>query len=522
MSSFIDEAPHQRVEGCEQICTFSITGQRPINQAIYICRTCNKNENTNECCCSCCASICHADHDIEFIAFGNAYCDCGEKGCRLFALSHSDLLPNSAIIEKFQNKFKGKVPKFESFAIHHVDYSLLIEQIKTLIKQSKETFWLSATESPCCYLEQVCQAIGLYHLRRLCSNTSEMTELLPIAGFEWWMQVKSPELSENFGVDLHYDKDEAMAEKYNLGLFPTISTVTYVTDQLSVPTMVLDCTASTPVGTGIRDCFLSLPIQGKHIAFDGALLHGAPCHLAKFATLNWPVSSSSNALAERITFLVNVWIGHQPATVQPLSLSLSPSLSLSTLSLSSTSTSVAALTGEILLSESAVTERESAVENVSALLRVSVRSSDVYHEDVEEEEDVDDGWLTIPFVSEKSDWGKDEEEAGLELSLWLPAQQSLTIFHHNKQQQQQQQRQIQKKKSSNHSKKKSTSTSSPLSSTPHEISSSPISSVTNSYTNFHVHYLSDEVAAKLEYENIDEEDDDNDNNNDEDDKDCVK
>jgi hypothetical protein len=36
-------------------------------------------------------------------------------------------------------------------------------------------------------------------------------------------------------------------------------------------------------------------------------------------------------------------------------------------------------------------------------------------------EDVNLGsWLEIPFVSDKSDWGKGDDETGIYLSIWLP------------------------------------------------------------------------------------------------------
>jgi hypothetical protein len=68
--------------------------------------------------------------------------------------------------------------------------------------------------------------------------------------------------------------------------------------------------------------------RGKHIVFDGRLLHGAPSHHA-LRPLALDTKTASTTTKEeddiistseqwRITFLVNVWIGHKPAGVHVL------------------------------------------------------------------------------------------------------------------------------------------------------------------------------------------------------------
>ena len=47
----------------------------------------------------------------------------------------------------------------------------------------------------------------------------------------------------------------------------------------------------------------SFPESGKHIAFDGRMLHGAPEELAKSAPERGYL---------RVSFLVNVWLGYKP------------------------------------------------------------------------------------------------------------------------------------------------------------------------------------------------------------------
>ena len=69
---------------------------------------------------------------------------------------------------------------------------------------------------------------------------------------------------------MHYDKDERVAEIFGVGVFPQISTVTYLNGSPTFqPTVVFNNTASNPVGAPISESYVSYPMPGKHIAFDG-------------------------------------------------------------------------------------------------------------------------------------------------------------------------------------------------------------------------------------------------------------
>lgn len=106
-----------------------------------------------------------------------------------------------------------------------------------------------------------------------------LRQLPPIpesAGAEWWVQYKSDEsLDRSAGIDLHYDKDEEIAAQYGVGVFPNLSTVTYLScTATSLPTLILNNNPCTPVGDPIPEAYLSYPVIGKHVAFNGSLLHG--------------------------------------------------------------------------------------------------------------------------------------------------------------------------------------------------------------------------------------------------------
>jgi hypothetical protein len=222
------------------------------------------------------------------------------------------------------------------------------------------------------------------------------------SGLEWWVQSKSnEETSDNNnnnnnnnnnqtsnGVDLHYDKDEELAANFGIGVFPQISTVTYLTDCLSgttSPTVVLETTAKEPVESEIRKCFVSVPEVGKHISFDGRFLHGAPSQLKSLSGIdnnnnNNNNENSSKSNTYRLTFLVNIWINYRPCKVSILPADLLRHLH--------TTSSPANLLCSLTISSSSSSEMKT----------VNVTDSVSSDPDLGE-------WESIPFVSDKSDWG---------------------------------------------------------------------------------------------------------------------
>jgi hypothetical protein len=182
------------------------------------------------------------------------------------------------------------------------------------------------------------------------------TEDAAKSGAEWWVQVK-PAGSNKTPVDLHYDKDEALAEAFCLGSFPTLSTVTYLTgdgtgghdenknasgapkdDEKSsiicklggmdaAPTVVFPHTYHDDEDAPINAMLISHPLRGKHLVFDGRLLHGAPGHpalrlggdnAAAGANETNNNTDMENDSLLRVTFLVNIWRTGRPASVHIL------------------------------------------------------------------------------------------------------------------------------------------------------------------------------------------------------------
>lgn len=105
-----------------------------------------------------------------------------------------------------------------------------------------------------------------------------------------------------------------------IGSFPIYSTVTYLTpsSQQSAPTVVFDHTYSQGDEEVMNLMLVSRPELGKHLVFDGSLLHGAPAHSMLKPTPESTDSKDDETPSVRVTFLVNVWKDRRPASVHPL------------------------------------------------------------------------------------------------------------------------------------------------------------------------------------------------------------
>lgn len=116
-----------------------------------------------------------------------------------------------------------------------------------------------------------------------------------------------------------------------------MATITYLSD-IGVPTLILDKRSPPPsdhektsLNGSISKAWLSHPCFGKHVAFDGRFLHGAPGEYfpsVQKIDVSEPKSKklrvddthdSSNTLGgKRVTFLVNIWLNHCPLEPEPL------------------------------------------------------------------------------------------------------------------------------------------------------------------------------------------------------------
>lgn len=444
-------------EDHSKFCTFPITSTNQIFQEIYICHTCvqhqsiNKNDDIKDqqlmplCICHSCALICHEDlgHDIEYIGSGPSYCDCATfspssesetcscllqeqsiKAAKNLGISTNGLAVNYAI------EYEGNRSNVDDFPytyealtmpsiIPHCDS--LIDQALELIKHSADTHWipfngqdssLSCSHADLCSMEQLAYSILQRHVKRynLESQMNNSTNVDNGGGAEWWVQVKYPDSAKE-AIDLHYDKDEELASAFDLGSFPTLSTVTYLSDNIlnegtcAAPTLVFshmyEMNDTGPIGlcddngSMLPQLLVSHGRRGKHLVFDGKLLHGAPSHLALRQNPEFHISSSNDIKSQhggvRVTFLVNVWVNH-PAKVSILSNEIREKIK--------------ACSDQSISMEPLVMEKK----NVSF---VTVKSNGQSR-------------IRIPFVSSGATWIErerdDDEEEGLVVNLIPPPQ----------------------------------------------------------------------------------------------------
>eukprot|EP01041_Mallomonas_annulata_P000188 gene188-323_t len=416
MASFNSwDKEHVQCKPCK-VCTYALSHDQLLHQAIYICSTCDPS--SSYCCCAGCAEICHAGHNVSFLAFGRAYCDCGAAGCslKLTSMPTAEYMVKSGTSPQFSVDMSICIPPFRAYTF--LDKNMLGSDLKAnaiqLVESSKDTFWMDYTATPRCFLELYAHEILKQHMETLVSLGVDRG----VIGAEWWVQVKTldEDNSDSMTIDLHYDKDEEVAEVFSVGLFPAISTVTYLTQRSSrsPPTVVFPVGADAVVGNPIPRCYVSWPVLGKHVAFDGRFLHGAPAHkalcaLTMPADVNLPHTDAlRHESGPRVTFLVNIWCGHRPVNVIPL-----PAQFLS-------------VVGGHLFNPSDQSPQLVPMDGKS--IEIHVSESDIPIDDSAEDEiAVSSGsepgsWIDLPFISEDSVWGKDEDEAGLRLVMWMPTE----------------------------------------------------------------------------------------------------
>ncbi|OQR81903.1 hypothetical protein THRCLA_11302 [Thraustotheca clavata] len=175
------------------------------------------------------------------------------------------------------------------------------------------TFFVRANEEASCGMEAIAKKIFELH-------TASMTYDAANSGAEWWTQ----HIDHRDNIGFHWDRDYGMEEDQELHVHPLVGTVTYLCVNAG-PTVILDKKGTFEYGSSIEGpltkCIISRPIAGKHITFDGELLHGAPSSLA------FPeVDEEAEGL--RVTFLVNVWVNHIPIQSERINADIAKTLKL--------------------------------------------------------------------------------------------------------------------------------------------------------------------------------------------------
>lgn len=158
------------------------------------------------------------------------------------------------------------------------------------------TYWLEADEvAPCCAIEQFALAVLRFHA---CATDEPL-------GVEWWVQRRRSD-GDTPAMGLHWDSDDPHKRAYGEHLVPWLATVTYLGSK-GAPTLCLPAAADAHGRATKLRCgaFVSQPVPGKHLAFDGRLLHGTLLELA-------PAAVEGEEPYARTTVLVNIWHKHRP------------------------------------------------------------------------------------------------------------------------------------------------------------------------------------------------------------------
>ena len=186
----------------------------------------------------------------------------------------------------------------------------------TLIFPLNSSSWIGCGDAPRCDLERLALAVFAAHTRGVEYDASR-------SGAEFWAQVRADGHAQE-AVQFHWDVDEHCCDELGVNVQPHLSTVTYLTD-VGAPTVVLGVPAPRAVADeeeaygAIPTAHVSWPRVGKHICFDGGLLHGTLPE-AK-------VPAAAAAAGPRVTFLVNVWLGWRPHGIRPLDAALAEKMS---------------------------------------------------------------------------------------------------------------------------------------------------------------------------------------------------
>ena len=313
-------------------------------------------------------------------------------------------------------------------------YDPLVIQSLELVKHTRDTHWIPASvakginigfgeDGDLCELEIL--ALSIFNRHIIAYKLDDM--ISEEGGAEWWIQVKKEDdTNDESGIDLHYDKDEELASMFNIGSFPTLSTVTYLAsgDQRNIPsnpTLVFAHTYEMPndgpIGAeNVRtpQVLISSANVGKHLVFDGRLLHGAPCtttlrsnKILRNTTSNGEMKEDSSSVEVetkgnryRITFLVNIWLSGCPARVKTLPSSIRSNIKSSVVNNSSE-----------LIPPCEFVERE--------IELISIEDDNISEEILTKEV------ISLPFVSSGATWiGEDDSnyDEGLVVKMFPPPQ----------------------------------------------------------------------------------------------------
>ncbi|KAJ1456690.1 hypothetical protein M885DRAFT_517108 [Pelagophyceae sp. CCMP2097] len=176
--------------------------------------------------------------------------------------------------------------------VEAVDVKPALVRDARLLAAAEKSFWVNRKARPRCAVEAF--ALKMLFAQELFGDDAA-------GGAEVWAHLLPPGGAEA-SLPLHFDKDERLLADRDEWRHPALSTVTYLSDG-GAPTIIFDTTLAGGRGAGGPSmAFVSHPVAGKHLIFQGSLLHGVAHDLAR------PTPAQA-ATGPRLTLLVNLWRG---------------------------------------------------------------------------------------------------------------------------------------------------------------------------------------------------------------------
>ena len=198
----------------------------------------------------------------------------------------------------------------------------------------REPAWLGASDKPRCTLEAAALEVFTYHIARF----QLQAELGPSSGVEWWVRKcandrawwggyeersrarSKPGVNMDQGQGLGYNTDEGLYNAFATAISPALGTITHLSERPGLPaSAVFLKSVHTPDADPIKQCLVAQPRLGKHVCFNGALLHGTSELLACSQKVGpAPSLDVDPLLGLSYTLHVNVWVHHRPVGIEPL------------------------------------------------------------------------------------------------------------------------------------------------------------------------------------------------------------
>ena len=196
-------------------------------------------------------------------------------------------------------------------AVPPLECAALAAQLVAQRTVEKTTRWLPADADATTPMERAVAAIFAQHAK---SRDFDATR----SGSEYWVQAHVEQSASGAlspGIHLHRDFDLAAHESEGrTNSFPTISTITYLTTSLDMPTVIFasDFAERDRVADSIvHTAWLVRPMAGKHVAFNGSAWHGVAPPLIYSPGVSTPRAVGRPG-ESRVTLLVNIWLGNMP------------------------------------------------------------------------------------------------------------------------------------------------------------------------------------------------------------------